>query len=260
MLGYSWQHFYSADRSITYYNETGEQYEKSTGVWSRQESYLVSFYGRVNYSYASRYLLTVTLRADGSSKFAKGNRWGYFPSAAFAWNILNEPFMEGQDVVSSLKLRLGYGETGQQEIGNYMYLARYSVSENDLSHMANMGSDGLSHMLAPSAYDPNIRWESTITYNAGIDFGFFDGLIDGSVDVYRRDTKDLLNWVTTPMGANFGILPPIEPKIRDKRERFFFHLRLNKRIQIFHFFLKCGRQVCVEHKRIAVFNFKLGVG
>ena len=204
MVGYSWQHFYSADRSITYYNETGEQYEKSTGVWGREESYLVSFYGRVNYSYASRYLLTVTLRADGSSKFAKGNRWGYFPSAAFAWNILNEPFMEGQDVVSSLKLRLGYGETGQQEIGNYKYLARYSVSENDLSHMANMGSDGLSHMLAPAAYDPNIRWESTTTYNVGVDFGFWDGLVDGSIDVYRRDTKDLLNWVTTPMGANFG--------------------------------------------------------
>ena len=204
MVGYSWQHFYSADRSITYYNETGEQYEKSTGVWGREESYLVSFYGRVNYSYASRYLLTVTLRADGSSKFAKGNRWGYFPSAAFAWNILNEPFMEGQDVVSNLKLRLGYGETGQQEIGNYKYLARYSVSENDLSHMANMGSDGLSHMLAPAAYDPNIRWESTTTYNVGVDFGFWDGLVDGSIDVYRRDTKDLLNWVTTPMGANFG--------------------------------------------------------
>ena len=204
MLGYSWQHFYSADRNITFYNETGEQYEKNTGVWGRQESYLVSFYGRVNYSYASRYLFTVTLRADGSSKFAKGNRWGYFPSAAFAWNILNEPFMEGQDVVSNLKFRLGYGETGQQEIGNYMYLARYSVSENDLSHMANMGSDGLSHMLAPAAYDPNIRWESTTTYNAGIDFGFLDGLINGSIDIYRRDTKDLLNWVTTPMGANFG--------------------------------------------------------
>ena len=204
MLGYSWQHFYSADRSITFYNETGEQYEKSTGVWGREESYLVSFYGRVNYSYDSRYLFTVTLRADGSSKFAKGNRWGYFPSAAFAWNILNEPFMAGQDVVSNLKFRLGYGETGQQEIGNYKYLARYSVSENDLSHMANMGSDGLSHMLAPAAYDPNIRWESTTTYNAGIDFGFWDGLIDGSIDVYRRDTKDLLNWVTTPMGANFG--------------------------------------------------------
>lgn len=204
MLGYSWQHFFSADRNVTYYNQTGEQYEKSTGLWGREESYLVSFYGRINYSYASRYLFTFTLRADGSSKFAKGNRWGYFPSAAFAWNVLNEPFMEGQDVVSNLKVRLGYGQTGQQEIGNYKFLARYYLSSNDLSHMANMGTDGLSHMLTPGAYDPNIRWESTTTYNIGVDFGFLDGLINGSLDVYRRDTKDLLNWVTTPMGANFG--------------------------------------------------------
>ena len=204
MAGYSWQHFYSADRNVTFYNETGEQYEKSTGVWGREESYLVSFYGRLNYSFASRYLFTFTMRADGSSKFAKDNRWGYFPSAAFAWNVKEEAFLEDSEAISTLKFRLGYGQTGQQEIGNYKYLARYSVSENDLSHMANIGSDGLSHMLAPAAYDPNIRWETTITYNAGLDFGLFDGLVDGSVDVYRRDTKDLLNWVTTPMGANFG--------------------------------------------------------
>ncbi len=209
MVGYSWQHFYSADRSVTYYNETNEQYEKSTGVWGREESYLVSFYGRLNYSYASRYLLTVTLRADGSSKFAKGNRWGYFPSAAFAWNVLNEEFMQTQDLVSTMKVRLGYGTTGQQEIGNYKYLARYTLSENDLSHMVNMGYDKdgnpiYSHMLSPSAYDPNIRWESTTTYNIGVDFGFLDGLVEGSVDVYRRDTNDLLNWVTVPMGSNFG--------------------------------------------------------
>ena len=204
MLGYSWQHFYGGNRDITYYNETGKQFEKSLGRLSQEESYLVSFYGRINYSYDSRYLFTFTLRADGSSKFAKDNRWGYFPSAAFAWNILNEPFMRGQDVVSALKLRLGYGQTGQQEIGNYMYLAKYSVSSGDLDHMANMGSDGLSHMLTPGAYDPNIRWETTTTYNIGVDFGFLDGLVNASVDVYRRDTKDLLNWVTTPMGANFG--------------------------------------------------------
>lgn len=209
MMGYSWQHFYSADRNISYYNETGEQYEKSTGVWSREESYLVSFYGRVNYSYASRYLLTVTLRADGSSKFAKGNRWGYFPSAAFAWNVLNEEFMQTQDLFSTMKVRLGYGTTGQQEIGNYKYLARYTLSENDKSHMVNMGYDAngqpiYSYMLSPLAYDPNIRWESTTTYNVGLDFGLLDGLVDGSVDVYRRDTKDLLNWVTVPMGSNFG--------------------------------------------------------
>lgn len=209
MIGYSWQHFYSADRSVTYYNETNEQYEKSTGVWGREESYLVSFYGRLNYSYASRYLLTVTLRADGSSKFAKGNRWGYFPSAAFAWNTLNEEFMQDQELFSTLKVRLGYGTTGQQEIGNYKYLARYNLSENDKSHQVIMGYDEqgnpiYSYMLSPSAYDPNIRWESTTTYNAGVDFGMWDGLVEGNVDVYRRDTKDLLNWVTVPMGSNFG--------------------------------------------------------
>lgn len=209
MVGYSWQNFYSKDRSITYYNETNEQYEKSTGVWGREESYLLSFYGRLNYSYASRYLLTVTLRADGSSKFAKGNRWGFFPSAAFAWNTLNEEFMQDQELFSTLKVRLGYGTTGQQEIGNYKFLARYNLSENDKSHQVIMGHDEngnpiYSYMLSPSACDPNIRWESTTTYNAGVDFGIWDGLVEGSVDVYRRDTKDLLNWVTVPMGTNFG--------------------------------------------------------
>ena len=204
MLGYSWQHFYGADRSVTYYNETLQQYEKSTGALSQEESFLVSFYGRINYSYDSRYLFTFTLRADGSSKFSKDNRWGYFPSAAFAWNAKNESFLKDVDVVSTLKLRLGYGQTGQQEIGNYQYLARYSVSSNDKDHMANMGDAGYSHLLSPKAYNPNIKWETTTTYNIGVDFGFWDGLVNASVDVYRRDTKDLLNWVTTPMGANFG--------------------------------------------------------
>ena len=204
MLGYSWQHFYGADRSVTYYNETLQQYEKSTGALSQEESFLVSFYGRINYSYDSRYLFTFTLRADGSSKFSKDNRWGYFPSVAFAWNAKNESFLKDVDVVSTLKVRLGYGQTGQQEIGNYQYLARYSVSSNDMSHMSNMGDAGYSHLLSPKAYNPNIKWETTTTYNVGVDFGLWDGLVNASVDVYRRDTKDLLNWVTTPMGANFG--------------------------------------------------------
>ncbi len=209
MMGYSWQHFYSKDRSITYYNVTNEQYEKSTGVWGQEESYLVSFYGRLNYSYDSRYLLTFTMRADGSSKFAKGNRWGFFPSAAFAWNVMKEEFMQSQDIFSTVKVRLGYGTTGQQEIGNYKYIAKYTNSSNDMSHMVNMGYDSegnpiYSSMLYPTAYDPNIRWETTITYNAGVDFATKDGLWSGSLDVYRRDTKDLLNWVTVPMGVNFG--------------------------------------------------------
>ena len=203
MIGYSWQNFYQNDQSFSYFNETGDRNTNNQSLLYQEESFLVSFYGRINYSFDSRYLLTFTLRADGSSKFAKDHRWGYFPSAAFAWNILNEPFMQSQEVVSALKLRLGYGQTGQQEIGNYRYLARYGLSSSS-SNMANMGNAGYNYFWTPYAYDPNITWETTITYNAGIDFGFLDGRINGSVDVYRRDTKDLLNSVTTPLGANFG--------------------------------------------------------
>ena len=203
MIGYSWQNFYQNDQSFSYFNETGDRNTNNQSLLYQEESFLVSFYGRINYSFDSRYLLTFTLRADGSSKFAKDRRWGYFPSAAFAWNILNEPFMQSQEVVSALKLRLGYGQTGQQEIGNYRYLARYGLSSSS-SNMANMGNAGYNYFWTPYAYDPNITWETTITYNAGIDFGFLDGRINGSVDVYRRDTKDLLNSVTTPLGANFG--------------------------------------------------------
>ena len=203
MVGYSWQNFYQNDQSFSYFNETGDRNPNNASRLYQEESFLVSFYGRLNYSFDSRYLLTFTLRADGSSKFAKDKRWGYFPSAAFAWNIINEPFMVGQDVVSALKLRLGYGETGQQEIGNYRYLARYGLSDN-ASNMVNMGNAGYQNFWTPYAYDPNITWETTVTYNAGIDFGFLDGRIAGSIDVYRRDTRDLLNQVTTPLGANFG--------------------------------------------------------
>ncbi len=214
MAGYSWQHFYSANQNFSYFNEMrcpdcgaitnkNELNPENPGLFYQEESYLVSFYTRLNYTLNEKYLFTFTLRADGSSKFSEDNRWGYFPSAAFAWNILNENFMKDQDVVSNLKLRLGYGQTGQQEIGNYRYLARYGLSSAQ-DNMANMGSAGYQYFWTPYAYDPNITWETTTTYNIGVDFGFLDGRIGGSIDVYRRDTEDLLNSVTTPLGANFG--------------------------------------------------------
>lgn len=205
MAGYSWQHFYSSDHKVTYFNETREQKgEDSRYPYDRQESYLVSFYGRVNYSIDSRYLFTFTLRDDASSRFSPDTRWGLFPSAAFAWNIAEENFLKNSRAVSSLKLRLGVGQTGQQDIGNnYPYLARYDMS-TDVYKMYNMGSAGYSFMLTPHAYDPDIKWETTTTYNVGLDFGFLDGRISGSVDWYLRQTDDLLNEVITPMGANFG--------------------------------------------------------
>ena len=210
MAGYSWQNNWWSNRDVTYYNETNEiklgpgETAESRYLTYRNENYLVSFYGRINYSIDSRYVFTFTARGDGSSKFAKDYRWGFFPSGAFAWNIAKEPFMEGVEEVSTLKLRLSAGLTGQQDgIGDYVHMARYNRS-NDPYHMADMGAAGYMNMLTPQAYDPTIRWETTLTYNVGLDFGFFNERLSGSVDAYMRDTRDLLNSVQIPMGSNFG--------------------------------------------------------
>ena len=207
--GYSWQNNYWANRDVGYLNITNEiklnpgETPQSRYLWYRNENYLVSFYGRVNYSVDSRYVFTFTVRGDGSSKFAKGNKWGFFPSGAFAWNIAKEPFMKDVEQVSTLKFRASVGQTGQQDgIGDYVHFARYHLS-NDPFKMYNMGLE-FFHMLTPQAYDPAIRWETTTTYNIGVDFGFFDERLTGSVDAYLRDTKDLLNSVQIPMGSNFG--------------------------------------------------------
>ena len=210
LAGYSWQNNYGANRNIAYFNVTdkpdlnpGETVD-SRYLWYRNENYLVSFYGRVNYSLDSRYVFTFSARGDGSSKFAKDHRWGFFPSGAFAWNVAQEPFMKDVHVVDALKLRLSVGVTGQQDgIGDYVHMARYNMSNNP-SYQYNMGVDGFLNMLTPQAYDPMIRWETTTTYNVGIDYGFFKNRLSGSIDAYIADTKDLLNSVQIPMGSNFG--------------------------------------------------------
>lgn len=210
LAGYSWQNNYAANRNIAYFNVSnkpdlnpGETVD-TRYLWYRNENYLVSFYGRVNYSLDSRYVFTFSARGDGSSKFAKDHRWGFFPSGAFAWNIAQEPFMKDVHVVDALKLRLSVGVTGQQDgIGDYVHLARYNMSNNP-SYQYNMGSDGFLNMLTPQAYDPLIRWETTTTYNIGLDYGFFKNRLSGSIDAYIADTKDLLNSVQIPMGSNFG--------------------------------------------------------
>jgi len=209
LAGYSWQNNYWANRDVTYYNITDDikldpgETADTRYLRYRNENYLVSFYGRVNYSIHSRYVFTFTARGDGSSKFAKGNKWGFFPSGAFAWNIKQEPFLIDIGVVSTLKFRASVGLTGQQDgIGDYVHFARYNRS-NDPNRMYNMNS-GFYNMLTPQAYDPSIRWETTTTYNIGVDFGFFKERLTGNIDVYMRDTKDLLNSVQIPMGSNFG--------------------------------------------------------
>ena len=209
LAGYSWQNNYWANHDVTYYNITDEikldpgQTPQERYLWYRNENYLLSFYGRINYSIDSRYVFTFTARGDGSSKFASGNKWGFFPSGAFAWNIKHEPFMKDVASVSTLKFRLSVGLTGQQDgIGDYVHFARYNRSNNS-SYMYNMGV-GVYDTLTPQAYDPSIKWETTLTYNVGLDFGFFNERLKGNIDAYIRDTRDLLNSVQIPMGSNFG--------------------------------------------------------
>ena len=210
MAGYSWQHVYNGGRSISYLNETNEPYltngetVDSRYRYGASESYLVSFYSRVNYSIASKYLFTASLRTDGSSKFSPATRWGVFPSGAFAWNLKEEGFLKDVSPVSQLKFRVSAGMTGQQDgIGEYEHLARYSLSTK-VEQQYLMGDQGYQFMWSPAAYDPDIKWETTTTYNVGVDFGFLEDRITGNIDAYLRNTNDLLNEVKIPMGSNFG--------------------------------------------------------
>ena len=212
MAGYSWQHFYYANHDITYSNPTedlgakeGYTYDENERHYIRDdhrripyENYLISFFGRLNYNFMDRYLLTATLRRDGSSRFSENNRWGLFPSAALAWTISKEPFMKAtENVLSKLKLRLGYGVTGQQEIGDYQYITSYSFSTNP--NTTYLGTT----LLKPNGYSPDLKWEQTTTYNVAIDFGFLNNRINGSIEYYQKHTKDLLNTISAAAGTNF---------------------------------------------------------
>lgn len=200
--GYSWEHHYQ--KGYTY--ETNDITEDTTLIFNdtdyETEYYLVSFFGRLNYTFKERYLLTLTIRNDGTSRFAEDNRWGLFPSAAFAWKIHQEAFLENADALSNLKLRLGYGLTGQQNInqGNYPYLPQYTFSEDNARYQFG---NGFVTTLRPEGYNENLKWEETATYNIGLDYGFFDQRLNGSIEAYYRETKDLLNTIPVPAGTNF---------------------------------------------------------
>jgi len=209
MVGYEWQHFYrdgsSASHGLTDVNgvviSTGNFYNPQSSIF-KTESYLVSFFSRVNYSYANKYLLTATVRNDRSSRFSAANRSAVFPAFAFAWKINNEGFLKDNTAISDLKLRLGYGVTGQQNLlqGDYPYLPVYTTSIAGASYPF-----GTTYNLTsrPDAYNPNLKWEQTATYNGGLDFGFLNSRITGSIDYYYRNTTDLINVVSVPAGTNF---------------------------------------------------------
>ncbi len=184
-------------------NLAGTRYNAPEGVTKyKTENYLVSFFGRLNYSLLDRYMLTFTLRDDGSSRFAKGNRWGLFPSAALAWKMKEESFLKNVKALTDAKLRLGWGITGQQEgISDYSYISTYTPS-NGAHAYYDLGLNG-GVTYRPDAYNTDLTWEKTTTYNAGIDLAFLNNRIEFSVDWYYRKTTDLLNSVYVAAGSNF---------------------------------------------------------
>lgn len=204
MAGYSWQHFYTESFNESFKaNDTdpaAADYYLANPQTNKSEYYLVSFFGRANYSFGSRYYITGTLRRDGTSRF-QNNKWGLFPSVALGWNIKNESFLSNSNTVSALKLRLSYGQTGQQDLnaGNYPTLATYIYNTNASQYIIG---NQVIQPITPAGYNADLKWETTTTWNAGFDYGFLNDRIYGSVDFYKRFTKDLLNWTPVAAGAN----------------------------------------------------------
>ncbi len=195
--GYSYQDFLNTTTSIT--KDAAETKIINDSPYKTQNT-LVSFFGRANLNLQDRYLLTFTLRRDGSSRFAKDNRWGTFPSAAFAWKINEMEFLKNSNVLSDLKLRLGYGVTGQQDVGqNFAYLVRYTPST--ATAQQQLGNTFYTTLRA-EGYNANIKWEQTVTQNVGLDFAFKKARVSGSIDYYRKETTDLLNVVPVAAGTN----------------------------------------------------------
>ena len=198
-----------------YLRDTNPQYEATEGKWNyendpkfqsdefwKAHNSLVSYFGRFNYNLLDRYLLTATFRADGSSRFRKGKKWGYFPAAAFAWKINNEPFMKNVKWLDELKLRLGWGMTGQQNgIDDFYYTPKYTISDTYAQYPLG---DKYYQTMRPTKYNTELTWEKTTTYNGGIDFTALNGRFGFNIDGYYRKTTDLLSEIEIAGGTNFG--------------------------------------------------------
>ncbi len=201
MAGHDYQFWRMTSDTYNKYNVAGDV--QSTIVTKPQEHCLQSYYGRLNYTLLNRYMLTATLRADGSSRFADGHKWGTFPSVAFAYNIAREGFFKPlQNTINDLKLRVSYGVTGQQDgIDNYGFMSTYTLSELGASYQLG---DKFLKSYAPSSANPDRVWETTKAFNVGIDLGFLNNRFTASVDYYYRKTSDLLATVPISAGTNFG--------------------------------------------------------
>ena len=207
MAGYEWQHFWRSKNNdyVGYYPDTNNDASlrgterPHTPYSEKSESYLVSFFGRANYTLLDRYFLTATVRDDGSSRFKE--HWAWFPSFAFAWKANEEAFLKNANWLSDLKLRLGYGKTGQQagDIGDYEWIPSYTISTGTNGFYPVTGN---GELYRPNNYRPDLKWETTATYNVGLDWGIMDQRLSGSVDWYYRKTTDLLNYA--PLSSMAG--------------------------------------------------------
>ena len=201
-VGYDYQYWKATYPAGDNYNAAGESLNQKWNATDNRHV-LLSYYARLNWSFDSRYLLTATVRRDGTSRFSKNTRWGTFPSVALAWRISKEPFLRNVEAVNDLKLRASYGVTGQQDgIGNYNYLPTYWAGTSNGQYI---GSDGqYVNTFLPSAYVSDLKWETTKSFNVGLDWAFLDNRISGSVDWYSRRTEDLIATVPAPAGTNFS--------------------------------------------------------
>ena len=197
MAGYSWQRFYNdSDSKSVWLSDPSHLVSESV---YKGEYFLISFFGRANYSFGDRYLVTATLRRDGTSRF-QNNKWGLFPSVALGWNIKNEGFMKNVDKLSTLKLRASWGQTGQQDVGGY-YDTFATFYTNQLGSYYQIDGKTIVPITA-LGYNADLKWETTTTYNVGIDFGFWNDRLTASIDAYQRDTKDLLSYVQVAALSN----------------------------------------------------------
>jgi iron complex outermembrane receptor protein len=196
--GYSYQKFEGEDFN------TGNTIDPDavSDVNTHPDVVLIGFFGRTNLSFFDKYLLTLSYRRDGTSRFSKDNRWGNFPAAAIAWKINEEDFLKNSNVISTLKLRLGWGITGQQDIpASYAYLGRHVTGDAVSQYI--FGNTPIIVGIPQSRFE-DIKWEETTTYNAAFDFGLFNDKIDGSLEVYLKESKDLLANVAVADGSNFS--------------------------------------------------------
>ncbi|MGC4101215.1 SusC/RagA family TonB-linked outer membrane protein [Ferruginibacter sp.] len=203
--GYTYNNYLATYYNYRGYNAKGDTIAGTTNPtfpFNKPENTLIGVFGRLNYSLSDKYYLTATFRRDGSSRFGPSYKYANFPSVALSWKLKNEAFLTNSKTISEMRLRLGYGVTGQQDgIDNYSYLAYYSLSgSNSLTQFGN----SYYYTYAPAGFYPNRKWEETTGYNVGLDYGFLNNKITGSVDFYLKRTKDLLNKVSQPAGTNFS--------------------------------------------------------